>query len=74
MRRDLRLALEWFDSVDDEEVLDGQMEEAYYCPYTNAAECALLAKGWQPQELCLALECEQMKLINRSAAKRNRAA
>jgi hypothetical protein len=69
------LALEWFDSIDDEDVPEEQ-EDSYYCPYTNDAQCALLTKGWQPQELCLALECEQVKLVHkhRAAAKRNKAA
>ena len=34
-----------------------------FCPYTGSEVCALLAKGWQPQELCLALECEQMEQV-----------
>ena len=46
----------------------------FYCPYTNGAECALLAKGWQPQELCRDLECEQMKFAKRAGSKRRRAA
>lgn len=45
----------------------------FYCPYTNRAECALIAKGWQPQELCDALECDQLKLFRRSH-KQNEAA
>ena len=59
------MALEWFDSIDDEDVIGEQQQDSYYCPYTNAAQCALLTKGWQPQELCLALECDQVKLIHR---------
>lgn len=52
----------WFDEIDDDDaMMDGAPE--FYCPYTNAARCALLIKGWQPQELCLALECEQVKLL-----------
>ena len=70
------MALEWFDSIDDEDVLDEQQEDAYYCPYTNAAQCALLTKGWQPQELCLALECDQVRLVhrNRNLSRRHKAA
>ena len=70
------MALEWFDSVDDEDVIDEEQQDSYYCPYTNAAQCALLAKGWQPQELCLALECEQAKLVHthRQSSRRSKAA
>lgn len=68
------MALEWFDSVDDEDPIEEA--DSFYCPYTNAAECALLTKGWQPQELCLALECEQVKLVHghHRPHRRNRAA
>lgn len=38
----------------------------FYCPYTNSDKCALLTKGWQPQELCLALGCEQMEQVSRN--------
>ncbi|MCE5321841.1 hypothetical protein LLG46_00840 [bacterium] len=47
-------------------------ENEFYCPYTNGPECALMTKGWQPQEICESLECEQLKLIRRN--KRNEAA
>lgn len=47
---------------------------SFYCPYTNTSECALITKGWQPQELCEALECEQMKYFQRRTRKRGRAA
>lgn len=69
------MALEWFDSVDDEDPIDEE-EDSFYCPYTNAAQCALLTKGWQPQELCLTLECEQVKLVHgpRRPRRRNKAA
>ena len=60
-----QLALEWFDSIDDEDVRDQESEDSFYCPYTNAAQCALLTKGWQPQELCLAIECDQVKLVHK---------
>lgn len=66
----LPLALEWFDSVDDEDPIDE--EDTFYCPYTNAARCALLTKGWQPQELCLTLECEQVKLVHRRPQQQKR--
>ena len=57
------MALEWFDSIDDEELLGRDREDSYFCPYTDAAQCALLTKGLQPQELCHALECDQVKLV-----------
>lgn len=65
----------WLDDIDDAS-LEKSTEDAFYCPYTNTAKCALLVKGWQPQELCLALECEQMQVVkhNRSERRRNKAA
>lgn len=60
--------------MDEDPLFVGEPVEAFYCPYTNSAQCALLAKGWQPQELCVALECDQMKTLNRKARKRRRAA
>ena len=43
---------------------------SFYCPYTNASVCALLAKGWQPQELCRDLACDQLKFIRPRRQKR----
>lgn len=65
----------WIDDIRDNSPDENTAEEIY-CPYTNSAKCALLTKGWQPQELCLALECEQMEQVrhNRNARRRNRAA
>lgn len=69
------MASEWFD-----ELLGGESDfgedplGAFYCPYTNTSECALLTKGWQPQELCEVLECEQLKLVHRQPKRRNQAA
>jgi hypothetical protein len=70
------VSTEWFDYIEDDTSLDTEHDEAFYCPYTNAAQCALLTKGWQPQELCMALECEQVKLVerNRGANRRHKAA
>jgi hypothetical protein len=46
---------------------------AFYCPYTNGAECALMTKGWQPQELCRDVECEQLKFFKPHHKKRKAA-
>jgi hypothetical protein len=46
---------------------------SFYCPYTNASVCALLAKGWQPQELCHDLACDQLKLFEHKARRRKAA-
>jgi hypothetical protein len=64
----------WLDDVSDKSLEENTTD--FYCPYTNSEKCALLIKGWQPQELCLALECEQMQLVkhNRSMRRRNKAA
>ena len=63
---------DWFDNFDDDGLFSEEPEEAFYCPYTNAAECALLTKGLQPQELCLALECAQMKVVQRNSGSQRR--
>lgn len=55
---------EWMDELQGHDSLfDDDVTETFYCPYTNGPECALLSKGWQVQELCEALECEQLKLF-----------
>lgn len=46
----------------------------FYCPYTNGAVCPVLTKGWQPQELCNVLECEQLKFIQHRPKGRRKAA
>lgn len=40
-----------------EELVD---PDTFYCPYTNGPECAMVTKGWGPQELCDALQCEKL--------------
>jgi len=57
---------DWLNDFASDPILGEEPLDSFYCPYTNAAKCALLTKGWQPQELCLALECDQMKLIRRN--------
>lgn len=56
----------WFDYIEDDPTLDAEKDDSFYCPYTNAAQCALLRRGLQPQELCLALECRQVDLVQRN--------
>lgn len=68
---------DWLNELNNDSIFNQEdTVDAFYCPYTNGALCALLTKGWQPQELCIALECEQMKIIQRrqSARKRHKAA
>lgn len=66
---------EWADDcLNSDSMFCDETSEAFYCPYTNAAQCALVAKGWQPQEICQALECEQMKLFVRRGDQQNEAA
>ena len=56
----------WMDELwQSDPSFDEDPTESFYCPYTNRDECALLTKGWQPQELCAALECEQLKYLRR---------
>lgn len=33
------------------------------CPLTNKEKCEVLSNGWQPQELCHALQCSQLKFL-----------
>lgn len=68
-REDLEVSSGWLDDI-NEDLLEKNTSDAFYCPYTNSAKCALLAKGWQPQELCQALECEQMQLVRHNRNKR----
>ena len=61
------MGLEWMDDLLGESVESSEDTlGAFYCPYTNSAECALMSKGWQPQELCEGLECDQLKLVKRT--------
>jgi hypothetical protein len=65
----------WMDELLDDSVELGEDPlEAFYCPYTNTSVCALLTKGWQPQELCHDLECEQLKFMGHRPRRRKRAA
>jgi len=66
---------EWLDDLIGEDAISNEDPlGAFYCPYTNTSECALLIKGWQPQELCEALECEQVKLVRQRPRRRPKAA
>lgn len=69
------MASDWFDELlgGESEIADDPLG-AFYCPYTNGSECALFTKGWQPQELCDVLECEQLKLFDRRSKRRDEAA
>lgn len=71
-----KVRFDWMDDLPGEDPLfaDDDVIGTFYCPYTNGAECALLVKGWQPQELCHTLECDQLKLFQRPRRRRRRAA
>ena len=70
--------MDWLNGLTNDDLGCGEgSDDSVYCPYTNSSDCALFAKGWQPQELCEALECVQMKLFqkaNRRRHRRNKAA
>ncbi|MCE5199491.1 MAG: hypothetical protein ABFD54_08825 [Armatimonadota bacterium] len=51
------------DWMDEDSLFDDEGSNDIYCPYTNSSQCALMANGWQPQELCQSVECEQLKLF-----------
>lgn len=65
----------WLDDIlgQDAETRDDSAPDLY-CPYTNGAVCALLLKGWEPQELCKAMECSQMRVLRRKYARPRKAA
>ncbi len=65
----------WMDELWKEraELDDGGLG-SFYCPYTNDSVCALLTKGWQPQELCQDLACDQLKYIRPRPRRHRRAA
>ena len=63
----------WMDELwagDDH--LDDEGNDDFYCPYTSGTECPIIAKGWQPQELCDALKCNQLKLVQHKINKKRR--
>lgn len=60
----------WLGEMNYDDMPGEEQSDSFYCPYTNTAQCALIQKGLQPQELCLALECEQMKLVRRNSSTR----
>jgi hypothetical protein len=65
----------WFDDSLGDGFLFGDEElESFYCPYTNGSKCAVLERGWQVQELCQALECEQIKFAQHHKRRRREAA
>lgn len=67
---------EWLDDIvgQDFNMYQDDPFNSFYCPYTNCDRCALIEKGWQPQELCAALECEQLKYFQRRPRRRGKAA
>jgi len=68
------VAQDWLDfQFEDELGLEDEKLEAFYCPYTNRDQCALITKGWQPQEICRDLDCEQLKWFNRGKRRQDAA-
>ena len=66
---------DWTDGILNNDALLGEdSSEGFYCPYTNGPDCPLFTRGWQPQELCVALDCEQYKLFQKREQKRTEAA
>ena len=54
----------WLDELwADDDRIDEEGTDDFYCPYTNGAECPIISKGWQPQEICSVIECDQLKLV-----------
>jgi hypothetical protein len=56
------MSSDWMDEFTngDWSLNEGNLED-FYCPYTNKAECALNTTRMKPQELCQAIECDQLK-------------
>ena len=67
--------MDWMNGIDGGGVpVDDEPTDSFYCPYTNRAECALMTKGWQPQELCNAVECDQLRYFRAARKNHKRAA
>ncbi|MCL5103738.1 MAG: hypothetical protein M1133_06445 [Armatimonadetes bacterium] len=70
--------MDWLNGLTNNDLGYGEeSDDSLYCPYTNGSDCALFTRGLQPQELCEALECAQMKLfqkVNPHRHRRNKAA
>lgn len=65
------MSSEWLEDMigQDADTFQDDPLGTFYCPYTNGDRCALMEKGWQPQELCVALDCEQLKHFHRQAGR-----
>ena len=64
----------WMDEFLGEDAIEPEETEDFYCPYTNSSECALITKGWQPQELCYDINCDQLKYVAHNERRRDEAA
>lgn len=52
----------WMDKITNDDMMPRDDScGAFYCPYTNGSECALRSNTTQPQDLCEAIECEQLR-------------
>ena len=75
MRVGNKMAVEWFDDwLGEILLLEDEELDSFYCPYTNGSKCAVAVKGWQVQELCEALECDQLKFFQPTKRRRRKAA
>ena len=70
----MQVSLDWMDEIVGSSVFGEDPIGAFYCPYTNTSECALLTKGWQPQELCQVIECDQLRMFQPKPRRKKRAA
>ena len=69
------MSSDWMDELMSDSPRDSNDSDGtFYCPYTNAAECALLTMGWQPQELCRDLDCDQLRFFGGGARRQDEAA
>ncbi len=69
------MATKWFDdSLDDGFIMGDEEADSFYCPYTNGSKCAVAQNGWDVQELCAALECEQLKFVQQHKRRPRKAA
>ena len=70
-----RMTENWLDGLPADGFLFGDEElDSFYCPYTNGSKCAVAENGWQVQELCEALECDQIKFVQQRKKRRDKAA
>lgn len=65
------MTIEWFDDGMSGNLPLEDDDETVYCPYTNGNTCAVVANGWEVQELCEALECAQLRFLPKARRRRH---